>query len=701
MSKNNGSKKKNSSYSSKSRSNGYNNSSNFKDCDEIDKFKKELNDRDNTSHNKEKVSEINSYESSDGFEENNILNDTTRKKTDGKLKKNKHVIVHSFLVLLLIFSLVFLGLSIYDKSNSSIVLIRNLILTLFTISFVVICIASNKKNKSIMLVSGVMLLLYFVIDSTSNNNILGATSNIEDFSGKSVTYVMKWAKENNITVKQDYEYSDMVGEYKVISQNITDSKKLKDLGEITISISEGPNPSKEIIVPSMISWDSERVINYVKDNYLSNVSVEFVESDKAVDTVIEQNTSGNLKRDDELKLTFSYGEELGYDEVKLIDFTGKSKFEVEFYMKQHQIRYDFDNEFSSKEKRGYAVSQSVKAGKSVKVNDESVKVTISKGPKIKIPDLKGMDMTEVTEWAIKNKLKLEFSDKYDDSVKENNVISVNYNKGEIIEQGTVVKIVLSRGKLKMPKFKGIEDFRSWADKYEIKYEEKHEFSDSVDAGQVISYSYKKGDVIKNDDTIIVTISDGKKREVPNLKGLTKSEAISKLEKAGLNYNFVYKSSNDVGKDKVISQSISSGSEVSSGTTITVTLSNGKKESSSSNKGNSSSSNKGSNSSSSNGGGSSNSGSQNSGGSGSGTGSNDKPACNPCTITGLRNVYNNNMGSYNNTASALRSHITGQCPGIKVNIVGDNTSGMTPGSPISGFTGGDTTSCSTVTITIAQ
>lgn len=257
-----------------------------------------------------------------------------------------------------------------------------------------------------------------------------------------------------------------------------------------------------------------------------------------------------------------------------------SKFEIEFFMKQHQLKYSFDEDFSNKEKRGYGMKQNIEAGKKVKVNDQEVKVTISKGPEIKVPNLEGMTITEVTEWAIKNKVKLEFSDKYDDSVSENAVISTNYSKGKIIEQGTVIKIVLSRGKLKMPKFKSFNEFREWADKYEIKYEEKHEFNDSVAAGEVISYSYKTGDTIKNDDTIIVKISDGKKCEVPNLKGLTKKEAISKLEKVNLKYNFVYKASNDIAKDKVISQSISAGSEVSSGTTITVTLSNGKKESSS-------------------------------------------------------------------------------------------------------------------------
>ena len=77
--------------------------------------------------------------------------------------------------------------------------------------------------------------------------------------------------------------------------------------------------------------------------------------------------------------------------------------------------------------------------------------------------------------------------------------------------------------------------------------------------------------------------------------MSKKEAMEALEKVGLNYNFVMQNSTKE-KNTVIKQSISAGSTVSDGTTITVTLSNGKKteyreesHSSSSNSGSSSSS----------------------------------------------------------------------------------------------------------------
>ena len=620
-----------------------------------------------------------------------------------KDKPRKHIIVNTFSVLLLIVSLVYFGINVTDKSIPINTMIINVFLTLFTILFVTISFTYNKKNKSIIFMSNLLLLIVFGLSIYDSKGLSVSTSKVADFRGKDLTYVTKWASKNKVKLNQVYEYNDMVDEYEIIAQ---DEKLDKDgkLTELTVAVSEGPNPSKEIIVPNMVSWDSDRVINFIKENYLTNVIVEFVESDKAKDTVIEQSTSGNLKRDDEIKLTFSYGEELGFEEVTLIDFTNMSKFETEFYMKQNQLSYKFSDEFSSKVKKGYVVKQSIEASKSVKINDETINITISKGPKIKVPDLKNLSMTEVTEWAIKNKLKINFSDKYDDSVKENYVISCNYEVDSIIEQGTVVKLVISRGALKMPKFKSVNDFYSWADKYEINYEEKHEFSDSVDAGEVISYSYKAGEAIKNDDTIIITISDGKKREVPNLKGLTKKEAINKLDKVGLNYNFIYKNSVE-DKDVVIKQSMSAGSEVSSGVTITVTLSNGKAESTKKNNDekiekreepvnndNNSNSNTNNNTNNNN-----------------NDDNQEKPeekvpekVCNKCTITGLKNVIRDNLGGgYSSVASALRSSIQSQCSGISVKINDDSTSGKASGSFISGFSGGDTDSCSTVEITLAK
>ena len=516
------------------------------------------------------------------------------KKEDNNKERNnsKKIVVKKspgtnlLLCLLVIVSLIQFIIILISKDSSISDLINNLIITIFTVLFSIVGITYKRNNKKLLLVSGLILLSYFILNINNTFSFVKSPiSVVPDFSNRSLTEVMKWASKNNILVNQDYEYSDMIQEYRVISQSVDSGKSVSGIKEIDISISDGPNPYKEIIVPSMIGWDDERVINFVKDNYLENVNVEFVKSSKPVDTVIEQSSSGNLKRNDELKITFSYGEELGYEGYNLMDFTNKSKFEIEFFMKQHQLKYEFEYVFSSKIKRGFGVKQNIEPGVKVNVNDTVVKVSISKGPKIIVPDLSKMSVNEITEWAIKNKLKLDFKDSYDDTVKEGEIIKTDKNEKDVLEQGTVVTVTLSRGNLKMPKFASMNDFREWADKYGITYEEKHEFNDKVAIGEIIGFSYDEGDTIKNGDSISVTISDGKQVEVPNVVKSSKKDAISKLENAGLTYNISYKYSDSVQKDKVISQSISAGSKVGTGTTVSIIISNGKKPASSSNNNN--------------------------------------------------------------------------------------------------------------------
>ena len=64
---------------------------------------------------------------------------------------------------------------------------------------------------------------------------------------------------------------------------------------------------------------------------------------------------------------------------------------------------------------------------------------ISKGKKIVVPELENMKFSEVTKWLTGNNLKINYSDKYDNKVKSGNVISATYKKGDIIEEDTPLR----------------------------------------------------------------------------------------------------------------------------------------------------------------------------------------------------------------------------------------------------------------------
>ena len=641
----------------------------------------------NTNTKQIKVKETNKKE--DIMRE--IDNSIKRDNIDKKSNKKKHYVIGLLSFILFVVGIGFFISNLFfnnNDSNNLFILVNSILLILFTICFITSSLSNNKRITGI---GCLLLICYFTFNILININIISFNTfnKVDDFSNMNLSDVISWASKNKITINEEYEYSDMVDEYKIISQSVRAGTNLKDINEITVAVSDGPNPSKNIIIPNMVSWDVERVINYVIDNHLSNVNVEFVESESRVDTVIEQSYTGNMNRDDELNLTFSYGEELGYEEFKLIDFTNKSQFEAMVFCKQHQINYEFKDGYSSKIKKGYVYKQSIKAGTMVPINDEIVTIYISKGPKIKVPDFSKYSLEDIANWVIKNRLKIKITDGYDDSIKENNIISTNYNKGDIISQGDTIEVVVSRGALKMKKFKSLDSFRAWADKYSIKYEIQYEFSNTVGIGEVISYSYKPGDVIKNNDSIIVKVSDGKKIEVPNLKGLTKAEAIKKLKAVGLSYNFVTKSSDTVQEGKVISQSMSAGSSVSKNSTITVTISSGKstqKKETSHNNNNNNNNNSNNNNNNNN----------------NNNPTPPTPTCNTCVVG--RDMYNifSNYSGFNEVRSALNSYFSSKCPGVKISIVGVDDAGSS-GGYVGGIKPGDTlNSCGgTYTIQIAK
>lgn len=509
---------------------------------------------------------------------------------DTKDKKKKNTIINILVILTIVSCLGYFGGTILNGVNLKDIVLA-LLLLLFTVFFVSVSVTNPSKKKGSNILALIVLIIYQAFGCLVMFNIIKMPTIkvMENLVDKSLSSAVKWTTDNKIDLEQIYEYSDVVSEYHVIYQNVKPGTKLKNVKKLILTISEGPNPSKEIIIPSMIGWESETVLKYIEDNHLTNIKVEFVKSTSKANTLIEQSKSGNVRRNEEIKFVFSYGEERDFSEIKLSNLTNKSKYEAMFYLAKNGIKYEFVYDFSDSIKKDNVISQNVEAGTMISLTGENVvmvKVTISKGPKIIVPDLKAMSVEEVTSWIIKNKLKVEFKDAYDENIAENKIISASHNKGDAVSEGTVITITISNGKLRMPSFKSLSEFREWATKYNINYDEQHEFSDSVAIGDVIRYSYKKGDTIKNNDTIIVTISDGKKISVPSVIGLTKSAAGTKLKSAGLNYNFVYRYNSNVEKGKVSNQSISAGSTVSAGTTVTVTISNGKAPSNNGNGGNS-------------------------------------------------------------------------------------------------------------------
>ena len=155
-----------------------------------------------------------------------------------------------------------------------------LLLLLFTVFFISSSITNSSKKKGSNILALVVLFIYQVFGILVMFNIISLPTLkvMENLVDKSLSSAIKWTTDNDVTLEQVYEYSDVVSEYHVIYQSVKPGTKLKNVKKLVLSISEGPNPDKEIVIPSMIGWESEDVLKYIEENHLSNVVFEFVQS---------------------------------------------------------------------------------------------------------------------------------------------------------------------------------------------------------------------------------------------------------------------------------------------------------------------------------------------------------------------------------------------------------------------------------------
>ncbi len=107
-----------------------------------------------------------------------------------------------------------------------------------------------------------------------------------------------------------------------------------------------------------------------------------------------------------------------------------------------------------------------------------------------------------------------------------------------------------------------------------------EYSDSIDEDLVSSQDTVAGSSASEGDTVIYHVSKGVETvTVPSVLGSSRSSAVSTLEDLGLTVNVVEDYSSSYSEGKVCAQSYSSGSIVSKGSTITITVSLGEEDTS--------------------------------------------------------------------------------------------------------------------------
>ncbi len=487
----------------------------------------------------------------------------------------------TFLLLAVLVSIIYLIYTIKsssDKVNQVYLITNSSIITGMTI-FMALAMTIKKKvlQEALGMITAIIFIVFigFNIAVSTNKLDLPTQAVLNDFTSTSFNEALIWGTENKIGIEGRYVNSDDIAEGSIIAQDIKPNTLLKNIEKIVFTVSNGPNYDKEVIISNMVGWNIDDALKVIKDNYLNNVTIDFeVNEDITKNVIISQSTSGQIKRNNKIHLVVSLGSIDNLTPIEMVDLKEKSLFDATYYLKSNGVKYELVYEFSNSIKKDMVISQSVKKGLEIDPKTEQITLIISKGKEIVTPDLKTMKVDDIVSWVINNNLKIEFSERYDYQVKLGDIISVNYNKDDVISEGTKVTIVTSKGQLKLKEFNTLNEFRSWATDNNVRYEEEYEYNTSFKSGSIIKFSQDAGTAIDPKVPVTVYVSKGSPVTVPYFVGKSKSSITTTCKNLGLNCSFYYTGYSSTTRDIATKQNVNSGVKVVSGTSIKIGLSSG-------------------------------------------------------------------------------------------------------------------------------
>lgn len=207
-------------------------------------------------------------------------------------------------------------------------------------------------------------------------------------------------------------------------------------------------------------------------------------------------------------------------------------------------------------------------------------LNITNPAEVGLPEVVGMSKEEAQKTIEDLKLVFEVaSEEFNKDVPEGYIISQDptYIADYHVKEGSTVKVVVSKGQEKttVPKVVGMkrEEAVDALEEANLKAEIVEETSKTVEEGYVISQETEADSEAYAGDTIKIHVSTGtgiKQVTVQNVVGQTEANAKSTLEGQGLKVSITYvDATSDDGK--VTKQSVTGGTTVDEGTTVTLTV----------------------------------------------------------------------------------------------------------------------------------
>lgn len=275
--------------------------------------------------------------------------------------------------------------------------------------------------------------------------------------------------------------------------------------------------------------------------------------------------------------------------VKMIDVRGMTWDEAKAALNQMGLGITSGGSEESEEyEDGQIMKQSVEPETVVEKNSTIEVVTaVKKIVNVEIPNVIDETKDDAVYRLEQAGFKVDFSEIYDDDVKEGRVVKTSPEVGTEVAQGSTIVISLSKGpEIKYTTVPNVVEKSKEEAEAAIKAANLEigivgeKYSDSVEKGYVITQGLAAREEVAEGTKMDFVVSKGpeiKYATVPSLVGKTSGEAKAALEGAKLAGKAVEASEySDVPAGTVISQSKDAGTEVEEGTTVEFVISKGPK-----------------------------------------------------------------------------------------------------------------------------
>jgi eukaryotic-like serine/threonine-protein kinase len=208
-------------------------------------------------------------------------------------------------------------------------------------------------------------------------------------------------------------------------------------------------------------------------------------------------------------------------------------------------------------------------------------VLVGPGSRVVVPSTVGADSNEVA--AALSPLGLQYvivEERYSEIIESGRVIESSPTGGEKIDQGGIVKIVLSKGpeRYAVPRLVGLTPAaaKNLIAKSPLKLAPIVEvFSEVVPKGFVISSKPTTGSKVKRGSLVTITVSKGKEQvSYASYLGQNGEQALNELTEAGFNVTSTYAFSEVRLAGEVISQNPAGGATIDKGSAVAIVISKG-------------------------------------------------------------------------------------------------------------------------------